>query len=110
METNETAKTKTQKTKAAKQAEAFDVNAYLQEPVSVFLMKDDLRYTDDVTVTYNGVNYQVKRGVPVEVPRFIKLILDDSFRQKTAAAEFSKQLEDSFYFKTERVQRGQKAG
>ncbi len=81
----------------------------LQEKVTVHLVKDDYRYTDDVTVTYNGTNYQIKRGVPVQVPKFVKMILDDSFRQQSEAADFSKSLENRFYEKTDAVAHGKKA-
>ena len=94
---------------ATKQAtKKKDPKEYLFEPVTVTLVKDDLRYTDDVTVTYNGVNYQIKRGIPVEVPRIIQMILDDSLRQKTAATDYSRNLEEKFYQETRRVSPGRK--
>ncbi len=93
---------------ATKKSAKHDHKKELFRMETITLMKDDYRYTDDVTVTYNGVNYQIKRGVPVQVPRVIKLILEDSARQNIRAAEFSKGLEDSFYQKTERVARGLK--
>ena len=47
--------------------------AYYKELVPVMLMKDNSRYKDDVTVTVNGLNYHIQRGVSVLVPKFSTL-------------------------------------
>ncbi len=46
-----------------------------------------IRGNDDVTVTLNGVNYQIKRGECVSVPRSVALILERSEKQSRAARE-----------------------
>ena len=71
------------------------------EPVSH--IQDNQNYKDDVTVTYNGVNYQIQRGKQVMVPKFLKLILEESYRQQMAAADFSANLSESFEQKTKQL-------
>ncbi|MBQ2613789.1 MAG: hypothetical protein IJB80_00450 [Clostridia bacterium] len=75
-------------TKQNKQA----TEAYYKELVPVLLMKDNSRYKDDVTVTVNGVNYQIQRGVPVKVPRCVALVLERSRKQELAAQEYVESL------------------
>ena len=67
------------------------------------LVKDNQNYKDDVTVTYNGVNYQIQRGKQVMVPKFLKLILEESYRQQMAAADFSAGLSETFAEKTKQL-------
>lgn len=59
---------------------------YLKELVEIKLFIDNDRYKDDLIVMHNGKAYQIQRGVPVMVPRFIKEIIDQSEEQdgKTA--------------------------
>lgn len=76
---------------------------YLEEKVPVMLMKDNNKYRDDVTVIYNGKNYQIKRGITVMVPRKIKNVLDDSFAQQMVAADLSTKLEAEFEAKASRL-------
>ncbi len=65
---------------------------YYKEPVPVLLMKDNSRYKDAVTVTVNGVNYQIQRGVSVMVPRNVALVLERSHKQELAAEEYLESL------------------
>ena len=44
------------------------LEAFYDEPVPVMLIKDNAKYKDDLTVTLNGTNYQIQRGVPVMLP------------------------------------------
>lgn len=67
-------------------------DAYYKESVPVMLMKDNNRYKDDVTVTINGVNYQIQRGVSVMVPRSVALCLERSHAQELAAQEYLESL------------------
>ncbi len=76
----------------AKQPKAQQAEQYYKEPVPVMLMKDNNRYKDDVTVTVNGVNYQIQRGVPVTVPRSVALVLERSHNQELAAQAFLESL------------------
>ncbi len=76
----------------AKQPKAQMTEQYYKEPVPVMLMKDNTRYKDDVTVTVNGINYQIQRGVPVTVPRCVALVLERSRSQELAAQEYLESL------------------
>ncbi len=88
--------------KKPKQAET-NITDYYKQLVTVTLIKDNNNYKDDVTITYNGTNYQIQRGVPVQVPMYIKLILDDSYRQQLAADAYSEKLSRDFAFKTTEI-------
>ena len=64
-------------------------NNYLEELVEVTLFKDNDKYKDDVYVSLNDEPaIAIKRGVPVKIKRKYALILEESLRQDTAAAEF----------------------
>lgn len=71
--------------------------------VPVTLIKDSYRYADDVTVTYNGINFRIQRGRRVMVPKGVELILRASDRQKNAAQSFCEKLSDIFDQKNQRV-------
>ena len=97
-------KTKATQTKeeSKKSAPENDVN-YYKQPVTVTLIKDNNNYKDDVTITHNGINYQIKRGVPVQVPRFIKLIIEDNYRQQMAAYAYAEKLNKEFIDKVNEI-------
>lgn len=76
-----TKNTKTQPTEAA-------LEKYYNEPVPVMLIKDNAKYKDDVTVTVNGVNYQLKRGVPLTVPRKVAMVLERAKEQEAEAQAY----------------------
>lgn len=80
--------------------EAKEVIDNMQSLEPVFLMQDTSGMKSDVTVTFNGVNYQIQRGKHVLVPKFLKLVLDHSYRQQMAAEEYSQKLCSEY---TERV-------
>ncbi len=65
---------------------------YYNESVPVMLVKDNGRYREDVTVTVNGVNYQIQRGVSVMVPRSVALVLERSQQQELAAQAYVESL------------------
>ncbi|MBO5364903.1 MAG: hypothetical protein J6A56_05520 [Clostridia bacterium] len=65
---------------------------YYKEPVPVMLIKDNNRYKEDVTVTVNGINYQIQRGVSVMVPRCVALVLERSHQQELEAQEYLESL------------------
>ena len=73
----------------ARQAE---LDNYYKELVPVMLIKDNFKYKDDVTVTVNGVNYQIQRGVQVMVPRCVALALERARKQEMDAREFMERL------------------
>lgn len=78
-------------TKTKKQRDAA-LNEFYNEAVPVMLIKDNSKYKDDVTVTVNGINYQIQRGVQVMVPRKVALVLERSHIQELAAQEYMESL------------------
>ncbi len=86
-----------------------NIQKYLNEKETIILVKDNERYSNDLTVTYNGKNYLIKRGVPVEIPRFLKLVIEDAYRQQMMASDFSRKLEEEFMDKSESIERGGRA-
>ena len=59
---------------------------YMAEKVPIELFKDNGKYKGDVLVCVNGERFLIKRGVRVEVPRYVALVLDESAKQDTATA------------------------
>lgn len=64
--------------------------------VEIFLFKDGDKYKDDVFVAVNGKTYQIQRGVPVKVPRFVKEVLDNSMKQDMAAVRYMEKEQEKF--------------
>ncbi|MCI9627316.1 MAG: hypothetical protein HFI90_11135 [Clostridia bacterium] len=89
--------------KTAAKGKKSSAAEYLNRLEPVLLVKDNHNYKDDVTVTYNGVNYQIQRGKQVMVPKFLKLIIEESYRQQMAAADFSANLSEYFEQKTKQL-------
>ena len=58
-----------------------------KKAVRIKLFKDNSRYTEDLCVSVNGVNYKIRRGVEVEVPPEVAEVLEHSQMQdeRTAA-------------------------
>lgn len=57
-----------------------------KEPTEkIFLFKDDSTYKDDLFVSVNGRNFQIQRGVEVEVPACVAEVIRNSDRQKQLA-------------------------
>lgn len=69
-----------------------NLEAYYKELVPVMLIKDNNRYKEDVTVTVNGTNYQIQRGVSVMVPRCVALVLERSHQQELEAQAYVESL------------------
>lgn len=72
----------------------------MNEKVTIKLFRDNGKYKDDLTVTVNGVTYQIQRGVTVEVPRFIADVIAQSERQDTHTANMIEKLVTDFEDKT----------
>lgn len=70
--------------------------AYLNERVEVELFHDSGKYSADVFVAVNGRGYQIKRGVKVQVPRSVAMVLQDSKDQDNATAELIDGLTSDF--------------
>ncbi|MDP4117971.1 MAG: hypothetical protein Q8873_02130 [Bacillota bacterium] len=95
--------TQTNKTKTDEEVNETAAVDYYKQLVTVTLIKDNNNYKDDVTITYNGTNYQIQRGVPVQIPMYIKLILEDGYRQQLAADAYSEKLSHDFEAKTTEI-------
>lgn len=72
----------------------------MNEKVTIKLFRDNGKYKDDLTVTVNGVTYQIQRGVTVKVPRFIADVIAQSERQDTHTANMIEKLVTDFEDKT----------
>ena len=57
-----------------------------EEKVRIKLFKDNGRYKGDLFVSVNGVNYMIRRGVEVEVPRAVAEVLEHSQHQDDLTA------------------------
>lgn len=88
----ETKKT-TANTKELGEAERAEFYA---ERVPVMVRRPEGSKDNFCTVTINGVNYQIEYGKEVFVPRCVKLILDESERNKEIAEERSAECIRSF--------------
>lgn len=75
-----------------KATKSRNLEAYYKELVPVMLIKDNNRYKDDVTVTVNGLNYQIQRGISVMVPRCVALVLERSQKQEMEAQAYVESL------------------
>lgn len=76
----------------AKKPNTKALEDFYNETVPVMLIKDNAKYKDDVTVTVNGTNYQIQRGVQVMVPRKVALVLERSHAQELAAQAYMESL------------------
>ena len=56
------------------------------EIVSIRLFSDNGRYKGDLFVSVNGVNYQIKRGVTVQVPPEVAEVIQHSEEQDAQSA------------------------
>ena len=69
-----------------KAEETATTQAENSELVSIRLFKDNRRYKGDLFVSVNGVNYQIKRGVTVQVPPCVAEVIQHSMEQDEASA------------------------
>ncbi len=80
------------KTKAKLSPYEVEIESFYSEPIPIMLVKDNWKRKDDLTVTVNGVNYQIKRGVPVTVPRNVALAVERGHKQELAAEKYIESL------------------
>ena len=57
----------------------------LEELVTVKLYRDNHAYRDDVPVIVNGKVWLIKRGVEVELPRYVAYVLKNKEVQRALA-------------------------
>ena len=67
--------------------EAAEADRRSKELVTIKLFYDGKKYKEPLTFAVNGQVYTYERGKYIEVPRFIKEILDNMERQDQNAAE-----------------------
>lgn len=80
----------------AQAAEIAAANKWLEEPVTIQLFKDGKDYKDDLFVSINNKRWQIRRGVPVTVPRKVSLQVADSEIQSIRAAEYSDERQEDY--------------
>ena len=80
----------------AQAAEIAAANKWLEEPVTIQLFKDGKDYKDDLFISVNNKRWQIKRGLPVTVPRKVMLLIADSEIQSIKAAEYSDQKQNEY--------------
>lgn len=76
---------KNKDTQKAKQA-PNSIDDWLNERVPFYAFKDNDKYKDDIVVGVNGKNFIIQRGVEVMIPRYVKMLLDESTAQDVHAA------------------------
>ena len=69
---------------------------YLNEPVEIYIRKPEGEQGNSFVVTLNGVNYQIRYGEHVKVPRKVALIIEESDRNITKADEAAAKFLDTF--------------
>ena len=89
-----------------KETAAPEENAILKETAApeeqkeptekIFLFKDDGAYKDDLFVSVNGRNFQIQRGVEVEVPACVAEVIRNSDRQKQLAEQRLEKLVEQY--------------
>jgi hypothetical protein len=62
------------------------------QKVRVTLFQDSDKYKDDVVVGLNGKFWTIKRGVEVELPRNVWLVLEASLKQDGETAKMIQEL------------------
>lgn len=73
--------------------EVKKVNESMKELVAIELFLDNDKYKDDVIVSVNGKTWQIKRGVEVQVPRYVAEVIKNSQKQDRATAIRIRELE-----------------
>lgn len=69
---------------------------HYNEKVVINLFLDNDKYRDDLIVNVNGKAWQIKRGVNVEVPRYVAEVIENSLKQDRATALHITELENNY--------------
>ena len=69
---------------------------YLNELVEVYVRKPEGEADNAFVVTLNGVNYQIRDGEKVKVPRKVALIIEESDRNMAKADEAAARFLNNF--------------
>ena len=68
-------------------------NEQLKERVPYMAFKDDDKYKDDITIIVNGRNFIIKRGVIVNIPRYVVAVLESKDRELRSANKYIEEAE-----------------
>ena len=68
--------------------EILDANEKLKQRVPYMAFKDDDKYKDDIVVIVNGHNFIIKRGVVVNIPRYVISVLESKDRELRSANRY----------------------
>jgi len=71
-----------------------NIQDWLNERVPFFAFKDNDKYKDDIVVGVNGKTFIIQRGVEVMIPRYVKMVLEDSMIQDVHAANVIESFEE----------------
>ena len=63
-----------------------------EKMVKIRLFKDSNKYKNDLFVGVNGRTFQIKRGVEVEVPESVALVIEDAQAQEIEAMRVMEEL------------------
>ena len=63
-----------------------------EKMVKIRLFKDSNKYKNDLFVGVNGRTFLIKRGVEVEVPESVALVIEDSQAQEIEAMRVMEEL------------------
>jgi len=68
-------------------------NAALKERVNYQDFKDDGKYKDDIVVIVNGENFIIQRGVMVQLPKYVIMVLESKDRELRSANKYIEEAE-----------------
>lgn len=68
-------------------------NEQLKERVQYMAFKDDDKYKDDIVIIVNGRNFIIKRGVIVNIPRYVVAVLESKDRELRSANKYIEEAE-----------------
>ncbi len=85
--------TEKKETKASKKT---DSESWAEKKVRVRLFRDNERYKEDVTAIVNGKAFRIRRGVDVELPLYVWLMIRNGIEQDDKASDFIQREEASF--------------
>ena len=66
----------------------IDPNEALKQRVPYKAFKDDGKYKDDLVVIVNGHNFIIQRGIEVQLPQYVVLVLESKDRELRSANQY----------------------
>jgi hypothetical protein len=75
----------------ATKTKKLSANERLKQKVKYMAFKDDGKYKDDIVVIVNGHNFIIKRGVIVEIPRYVVAVLESKDRELRSANKYQEE-------------------